>query len=180
MSGFEDGGKHDGDLWRLFSEATGRPQQRQEIDPNALAAYLDGTTRREVVEEVERAMAADPALLDAVVELRESVGVGQEEVPQEVRLRIKSALLAEAGEGESRPRPVVLRPRTPWWVAAAAAAVLLVSILGYQLGRHSVDADADRNSALQRELYSELTYGGAEGDLLAAFERLRDEKGGLW
>ena len=69
MNDYEENREEALKFWRRFSNAEGRPKEAR-INPNLLAAYLDGTATREDVDAVERAMAADPELIDAVKELR--------------------------------------------------------------------------------------------------------------
>lgn len=172
MSGSQDDEGQNRDLWRRFADATGEPAQDGEIDRNVLAAYLDGTARPEEVEAVERAMATDASLVDAVAELRGALEGELMDVPQVVRARIKAALSADAGGERARLRSSVRRDRTAWYVGlAAAAAVLLVSFLGFQFGRYGTGADIDRTEAINYELAPKLEYADAESDLLAAFDR---------
>ena len=175
MSGSQDDDRRDRELWRRFSDASGEPAQEGAVDPNVLAAYLDGTARPEEVEAVERAMTTDASLVDAVAELREALGGERTAVPPSARTRIEAALSAEADKVAGRLAAAVLRTKTPWYVGiVAAAAVLLISLLGFGIGRYGAADGIDETEAMSHELAPELQYSDAESSLVAALERAED------
>ncbi|MHC5039595.1 MAG: hypothetical protein ACYTHM_20015 [Planctomycetota bacterium] len=107
-----------------------------EVDPMRLASYLDGSATPEEVEALERAMLADPALLETVQALRESLDAGPAAVPEGFADRVKRALGAGGGP-PAEAMPASPRPaRIPFWqLAVAAAVVFLIGFLAFQLGR---------------------------------------------
>jgi len=124
----------DRDLWRRFSDAAPKAKKPGEIDPNLLAAYLDGTASEKEGEEVEHAMLADPSVLDMVRELREIGAAAPVVVPETVKAQARALVPSEIA-----PRRKVFRGR--WadavqWLAAAAA-ILAVSAWGYWLGQNT-------------------------------------------
>ena len=100
-------------------------------DPNDLAAYLDGTAEPGLVERIEARLAADPDLLEEVLELRDLAGPQDRPVPAPVLRRAKALVPARRRGG------VIAGPwrRLRW--AAAAAAVVLACLAGYTSGRHT-------------------------------------------
>lgn len=167
------------DLWRRFADAAGKAAAEDDLDPNVLAAYLDGAAGPEEAEAVERAMAADASLVDAVVELREALADGRAEVPEPVRARLRAALSTEAGRARGRHATWAPPIGMPWYVGiAVAAAVLIASLLGFEMGRYGVGPGVDRTDAIRRELAPELGRPSVESGLLVAFGRAGDLNGG--
>ena len=172
----------DASLWRQFADSVRRQESAVGVDASLLAAYLDGSATPDEVEMVERAMASDPARVEVVKELRELQKAEPVEVPEPVIARLKMTVSAAAGDGG----PVVgsvAEPRRPrrfaWWQrVAAAAAVIAMSFVGYQLGRDASQTrsgtDADLASAMTVERQQEET----EYDLLAMLDVHNGNTGG--
>lgn len=138
-------------LWRRYAARAGQPPGQPPLEANVLAAYLDGTAGPETVERLEARMAADPAVLAEVMELRGLASVEGGPVPPAVLAKAKALVRAEAVE--SRPGPaLVIRPRA-WWQRlqwAAAAAVIVVSCLGgYSFGRDTFRAQVRAEAAAE-------------------------------
>ncbi len=121
----------DEQLWRRV--APGRPAGPSPVDPESLAAYLDGTASARQIEQIEAQMASDPALLGEAAELRQLLGATPTAAPESLLGRAK----ALAPEAPVRAGPVTTMQswwrRTQW--AAAAAAVVIACWSGYSFGR---------------------------------------------
>jgi hypothetical protein len=129
------------------------------IGPNLLAAWLEGTVSPEEEEAVERALLADPSLLEAVRELRDLAGASPPAVPAEAAARIRRSLARlGAAAGAASPR----RAGRIWKLAAAAALTLIAGFLGYRLGQARVEERAAREDTIQSELAGEWAYGFGE------------------
>jgi len=146
------------------------------IDPDRLMAYVDGELDEAQRREVERAMAADPALRDEVDRqhrLRATLithygPVTQEDVPDRLRALLGAAANAAFGEtnvaslAEARER----RRGWPVWAnAGAIAASLAIGIIGGQIlslgrpapissNRSGLVAQGDLARALETQLGS--------------------------
>ena len=158
------------ELWRLFAESAEVPERRADIDPNVLAAWLDGSATPQEGEAVERAMAARPDLLEAARDLRDLQAAGAVSVPETVLSRAKALSSADAGgqtsPARTAPRAKVLR-LINWWSAVAAAAVLVVSAVGYHLGQDASRAQMARRVPLPAELTQALDAEASDGELVA-------------
>ena len=136
MDEHEPNGAGGAGLWHRYRDSS-RHGEEGPIDANTLAAYLDGWASPAECEEVERAMAVDPELLGDVRTLRELAAQGPEDVTPALVRRVKAALGRQrVAEGV----PVVLRPsvwRSPVMrrLVSAAALVVIVSLVGYYVGR---------------------------------------------
>jgi len=137
MDEHEPNGAGGSELWHRYRDSSRLAEEIGPIDANTLAAYLDGRASPAECEKVERAMAADPELLEDVRNLRELAAQGPEHATPALVRRAKAALGRQrVAEGV----PVVLRPRV-WWspvvlrLASAAALVVIVSLVGYYFGR---------------------------------------------
>ena len=123
MSGPLKSDNQDRSLWAQYTaRARSDSPAPPPLDPNLLAAYLDGSAEPRDVELVEARMAADPALLDEVMALRQIADLESTPAPRAVLNRAKA--LAH--------RHTWL-PRMRW--AAAAAALLLACLMGYSTGQ---------------------------------------------
>jgi hypothetical protein len=158
MSEHADQDSQDRRLWRRYAARFRRQPAQPPLDPNALAAYLDGTAEPELVERIEARMASDGALLEEVMELRGLPSVEAGPAPESV-LRQAKALVSPAARAALPPAGMVIRAQA-WWRRvqwAAAAAVVVVSCLGgYGFGRDTFRAQ------LQVEAAAEAASDGLE------------------
>lgn len=130
-------------LWRRTVERFGAPASPPaEGDALLLAAYLDGRLDPAEQEHCETRLAAEPDLLELFLSADAAVGATQ---PVSERQLARATALV-AGEQLARPglgqRLFGGRRETGGWVrqraaslAATAAAVVLVSVLGFEIGR---------------------------------------------
>ena len=128
-------------LWRQFAKQD-RPQPvLSDLDPNIIAAYLDGHAKPAQVEQIEALMASNPSVLDELIELSQLKDASPALASQALLERAK-ALVPAAAEGVSSRS--LFRYRFQW--AAVAAAVLLACLGGYGIGQttfqHRVTAQA--------------------------------------
>ena len=159
-------------LWRQYVAGAGHRPGGGPLDPNLLAAYLDGTACEEEVERVEAAMACDPGLLEEVMQLRALQGAKPEAVPDSLLAGAK-ALVPVGRSAQGRPRPsrwYDLRSVLPGWRrAAAAAAIVLACVTGFSVGREThlgQVAAAESAAALEiglEDLIAEPTFEVADG-----------------
>lgn len=152
----------DRDLWQRFSAQTPRAASREELDPNLLAAFLDGTASAEEVEQTERAMLSDRGLVETVGELRQLLSPEPDQVPETARSRARSLFRVEAP-----PRRKVLRGTwraAAQWIAAAAA-ILAISAWGYWLGQSTSTMHLQAASIVPSPLALELDEDDGSADL---------------
>jgi anti-sigma factor RsiW len=132
-------------LWRRTTERFGAPAgtPQAEADALLLAAYLDGRLDPAELELCEARLAAEPALLELFLQSDEALGatqaVSERQLARAAKLvageelarpSLASRLFGsrrEAGGGWLRQRAASL--------AATVAAVVLVSALGFEIGR---------------------------------------------
>ena len=141
-------------LWRQYvAKADSELSDPGEIDPNALAAYVDGSADPKQVELLEARMTSDPAFLDEVIQLRQMADLESIPAPAVVLSRAKAL-----------GHPHTWRPRLRW--AAAAAAVLVASFLGYSMGGTTLESHRQAQTFVSAtvsmeidELISEPTFG---------------------
>jgi ferric-dicitrate binding protein FerR (iron transport regulator) len=112
-------------LWRRYRTAAEPPPAATEPDALALAAYLDGAGAEGERAAVEAWLASQPEHLDLLIAARASQGLAAP--PPAGLVRRANDLLTP-----SRTVPIVA------W-AAAAAALLLVAVGGFEMGRHGYD-----------------------------------------
>ena len=157
--------EQDAELWRRFAHASRAPQEQPDVDPNLLAAYLDGTATSDEVETVERAMASDPELVETVKELRGLKDAAPEALSEPGLARAKMALSAAALRAAVRARKLA------WWQrVAAAAAIVATSLVGYYFGRGTSDVRASTDAELASAATFEWQQEQAEYDLLARLD----------
>ncbi len=115
-------------LWQQFSAQDQTQPTLSDLDPNLLAAYLDGQADTTQVQQIDSLMASNPALLDELIELRRVQDAGPALVSQTV---------LDQAQALSAP-PQTIRQTSLWqrfqW-AAAAAAVVVACVGGYTVGR---------------------------------------------
>lgn len=144
----------DRDLWRRVRPTDRPATPTAPLDDNRLAAYIDGTASEDDTARIEAGMLRDPALLQAVADVREIEAAGGEAVPAETIQRIRGTVERELSmRGTPAPHPDILRPtfsqRIAGW-AAAAALIVTASVFGYYLGEdtsrrmHDADTVASR------------------------------------
>ena len=143
----------DRQLWKQFVYASNEkaPDDIEELDPNALAAYLDGTGDETLNEKIDHLLSKnDSRWLEAVMELRQILGsvdsISQEtlpEIPKEVIRRAKALVDRTVTSTEMRSVPR-LTMKT-WWGplqwAAAAVLVLASGLVGYEAGSSTYAPD---------------------------------------
>jgi len=129
-------------LWRQ-ARAGWRPVREDEApDALLLAAWLDGRLGEEEAARLEARLAAEPALLDELLALRENLSAGPETAPAGVVVRAQSLRQAQPALRPVRdPKPslldrlfgAVLRPAVP---ALAGLALALACAGALELGRY--------------------------------------------
>ena len=150
------------EIWRRFCEAVSPRREPAEVDPCLLAGYLDGTADPAEVEAVERAMAADPSLVEAIQELRDLREAEPAAVSESTRARIKASLSAASARREGGAWGRV------WWRRAiAAAAIIAMSFLGYQLGLRASETADSGNADLMSAIAAELQWDSSRYDPLS-------------
>lgn len=163
----QENNPQDRQLWKQLQTArTPEPSRTHaQIDPNDLAAYLDGTVKESTAQRIEAQMCQDPELLQTVAELRRLRSLQLIEPAPRV-LRQAAALVSESAETRTADHRVVRQSNrtvsrmlwaTRWrmgsrW-AAAAILVLAACLIGYTLGHGTLElgqpGDSDStNSAL--------------------------------
>jgi len=139
-------------LWQRFRQATRSADTPKpgDLDPNDLAAYLDGTANPALVESIEQRLASDGPLLETVIELRQVRDAVSRDsdsaVPQTVTAAAKG-LVGQTVVSRRDEAPATLY-RMNWsrlqW-AAAAVFVLTAGWGGYNTG---LNAYADTENTL--------------------------------
>lgn len=129
-----------------------------------LPLYALGTLEGEERAAVEAALAADPALAAELREWTELVGLMALDAPEAAPADVRERLIARVHADARRPAPKVARRRLGWQTPLAAAAALLLAILGYrEIGFRAERARTGATlAALQRAL------GAREGELATA------------
>jgi len=173
MSTPENKDRQDAELWRRFSKAPGPIGARPDIDPNLLAAYLDGMVTPDEIELVERAMATDPELVETVNELRQLKDAAPAALSEPALARAKMALSAAASRADVHARKVA------WWQrVAAAAAIVAMAFAGYRFGLGTSEVRASTDNELASAATFELQQERAEYDVLAQFDAADANAGG--
>ncbi len=150
-------------LWRRFSE--GRSPAAEAPDALTLAAYLDGALDQTAAARLEARLAADPALLDEMLALRQSLDTAPASAPAAVVARAR-ALRREQNEPLRRVAPAArsagagqpgwlarlfgpwLRPAVP---AFATLAVAIACAGAFELGRYQAEQLEAEQSAARAE-----------------------------
>ena len=131
-------------LWHQYLvEENQKLSDFPELDPNLLAAYLEGSAKPQAIERVEASLASDPLLLEKLMALRQIEAMGSEQPPAALLRRAKA-----------------INPRYSWlshfqW-AAAAAAVLLACIAGYSVGGATLRAQRQAQSLVSSGISLEM------------------------
>ena len=129
--------EQDRELWRRYSARSADEPELSEIDANVLAGYLDGAAGAQQIEQIESRMAWEPAFLQEIQELRELAGLDEKQSPAKLMGQVKAMLASRAklrvgSAVGGRAERFSWRRHVEW--PAAAAAVLLASLGGYNLG----------------------------------------------
>ena len=162
MSGALDSDNQDRTLWRQYA-ARAQNSHAPQIDTNTLAAYLDGSAEPKEVELVEARMASDPDFVDEIMTLRQIADLESTPAPPELLSRAKAL-----------PHRHVWRPRMQW--VAAAAAVMLASLAGYNVGHGTVHAHQRAQSVVSSRAPLEMDELISE-PTLAIFLPINGENG---
>ncbi len=153
--------------WRA---AVGVPEAPDDL---TLAAYLDGTLDEAAAEAVDVWMAAVPEGLDSVVAARAGLADAPEASPGAVRARVIARAQAIVHPGQTQgaaPRRWggmfggLMEHLRPMVWAGAAAAVLLASVSGFELGRVGVEHMTSMDAAVAQDV--RMVMGQAGQDLL--------------
>ena len=116
-------------LWRQFAAQDQTQPVLSDLEPNLLAAYIDGKADPSQVGQIEALMVSNPVLLEELIELRQLQDAGPALVSQTFLDRAKALL----------PASPIIPSRTAFWQrlqwAAAAAVVMLACLGGYNIGR---------------------------------------------
>ncbi|MEO3427283.1 hypothetical protein AAFN88_00395 [Pelagibius sp. CAU 1746] len=168
-------------LWRRAREAGAPPGTLRDAERGApealwLAAYLDGSLAEDEAARLEARLAGDPALLDEVLALRETLAAGPEAAPAAVVTRAQAL----------RPRPQDARrfPQEAWraapegrgaWIghllagwlrpavpAFATVALVLACAGAFELGRYQ----GEQLDVAQSAQSAEVAGGDLPVDLL--------------
>jgi anti-sigma factor RsiW len=136
-------------LWQQFSVQEQIQPVLSDLDPNLLAAYLDGQADAAQVQQIESVIASNPVLLDELIELRSVQDAGPALVPESLLDRAQ-ALLAP----QQTIRRTSLWQRLQW--TAAAAAVLLACVGGYAIGQTTFEAQRTVEASVRSQATLEL------------------------
>lgn len=129
-------------LWRMARQGWQAPGDDGSPDALLLAAYLDGGLAEDEAARLEARLAGEPALLDELLALRESLAAAAEAAPASAIARAQAVyperpafrvVAAPAPSLLDRVFSLWLRPAVP---AVAAAALLLACAGAFELGRY--------------------------------------------
>ena len=135
-------------LWQRFRQATSSPgtQAPSNLDPNDLAAYIDGTADPALVESIEQQLASDSQLLETIIELRQICDAVDRDNESAVPETVTSTAKGLVGQtpASSRDQTPTILYRISWsrlqW-AAAAVFVLTAGWGGYRTGVNAYTTD---------------------------------------
>jgi len=135
-------------LWASLAREPDQTEQIDGWDANLLAGFLDGTLSDREREMLEAKLAEEPMLLDTLVaahggEPAES-GPPPELIDAARQVGRDGGRSSDKSSGGGRPKPANENRRGTVWLewAAAAAAIMVVSAVGFELG-----SDTGRQSA---------------------------------
>ncbi|MDJ0946863.1 MAG: hypothetical protein QNJ30_25725 [Kiloniellales bacterium] len=144
-------------LWQKARNGwAGGSEAADDVDPLLLAAYLDGRLDAEEAAALEARLAADPVALDLMAASRGALAAGPAEAVPESLLRRAEGLVRPAPAAPRKGRlaglaAAFLMPGQAAW-AGFAAAVMLASLAGFELGQIGLDNAAIVTSALGEEV----------------------------
>lgn len=147
--------------WRAAVGTPGQPEA------SMLAAYLEGRLDEAAAEAVEAWLATDPEALDSVLAARAALGETPAAAPRHLIARAQGAVRRRGIHGATGADSVfggfagLLRPAA--W-AGMAAALLLVSVSGFELGRMGVERLASLDAAVAQDV--RLVMGPSGQDFL--------------
>lgn len=133
-------------LWQAARERFAAPPEAEALDPLLLAAYLDGRLTEEERDRVEALLAASPEALETYLAADEALGAAQP-APERLLARAAALVPGEAlapparrfawlrglfGAGPAAGGGFRLQPVT---LALTLAAILAVSVAGFEIGR---------------------------------------------
>ncbi len=134
-------------LWRAEDSS----DDQSEIEPNALAAYLEGTLAADDLEELEQQLAANPGALELALAARAAMEEPAAAVPLGLTRRARALREAAVGSGSTVLRPqfdgLPLRYRAPAWIGVAAAMVLAV-VGSFELGQTGYQLNVEMEGLL--------------------------------
>lgn len=156
-------------LWRRAREGWRPPSDDEAPDRLLLAAYLDGRLQEDEAARLEARLAGEPALLDELLVLRESLAAAPEAAPARVVARAQALRGSQpsARPGQSggpwllaRLFGFSLRPAVP----ALAVIALMVACAGaFELGRYQAEQLDSAQTAVvnDSDLAVDLLMSGA-------------------
>jgi anti-sigma-K factor RskA len=116
------------------------------IDPNLVAAWVEGTLGEEEAAIVESALAADGTLRRFVSELRQQ-GCPTPEAVNPALLQRLGLITEQQDDALSFARHArAASANRPWWIASGTAAALAIAFLGFWAGRLSATDNATAGS----------------------------------
>ena len=123
-------------LWQGFQAGAGAARPRGAVSAEDLAGWLDGRLTDGEAARVEAAVAADPTLLDAVLDVRAQAGVALPPAPERLLVRARAMV---APPIVAAPRAAPLSVWFSGWrggvqFGAVAMLVLGISVSGFALG----------------------------------------------
>ncbi len=137
-------------LWRQFAAQDQAQPVLSDLEPNLLAAYLDGKAEPAQVEQIEALMASNPVLLEELIELRQLQDAGAALVSQAFLDRAKAFL----------PDSPIIPHRTAFWQrlqwAAAAAAVVFACLAGYTIGQTTSQSQRSAQASISSQAFLEM------------------------
>ena len=134
-------------LWQAVRGGTldHSAEEGPELDPSLLAAYLEGGLSEAEAAEVEAVLAADPAQLDLALAAEEALAAGTTAAPESLVSRARELVPEGGGAAAWRNHWLPAGGRALAF-AGITAALVLVSLAGFELGRTGVayEAEAER------------------------------------
>ncbi len=142
-------------LWRQYVARNPEKPETLDVDPSLLAAYMDGKATPGQIEQIEANLAQNPDLIEQLTELRQLQNLRPTPISQTLLARIKR--LAPSTTGQSSVWRFCRRGLAG---TTAAAAILLVAVLGHQLGDTTFQGQQQIASQTSRDL-DELLFDPA-------------------
>jgi anti-sigma factor RsiW len=135
-------------LWQRARAGWSPVRDDEAPDALLLAAYLEGRLAEDEAARLEGRLAAEPALLDELLALREGLAAGPEAVPAPVLAGVVTRAQALRPHGPARPAAVPTRSLAerlfgvslrPAVSALAGLALLLACAGAFELGRYQAE-----------------------------------------